>query len=209
MDILNPNLQWLLTEFLSDGPLAIISNLSRKTNRSIYFNQKSMNRIEKLLNSKIIEYLERYKELVLIMGPSSLQELDLSEYGMDDKGAKYLAEALKINTSLQELDFRINQIGEKGAKYLAEELKVNTSLQKLSLGDNEIGDEGAKYLAEALEVNSSLKYLNLGDNQIGDEGVKYLDEALKINTSLQLLSLDKDEGVKSWVEYFFKTKTFG
>ncbi len=66
MDVLNPNLQWLLTEFLSDGPLSIISNLSKITNRSIYFDEGSMNRINELLNLYTIDELEDYKELVLI-----------------------------------------------------------------------------------------------------------------------------------------------
>ena len=45
-----------------------------------------------------------------------------------------------------------NNIGDEGAKYVAEALKVNTSLTKIHLGGNNIGDEGAKYVAEASPI---------------------------------------------------------
>jgi hypothetical protein len=47
-----------------------------------------------------------------------------------------------------------NDIGDEGAKYVAEALKVNTSLTEITLYDNNIGDDGAKYVAEALKVNT-------------------------------------------------------
>ena len=54
------------------------------------------------------------------------------------------------------INLRWNSIGAEGAKYVAEALKVNTSLTEIDLGDNNIGAEGAKYVAEALKVNTSL-----------------------------------------------------
>jgi hypothetical protein len=59
-----------------------------------------------------------------------------------------------------------NNIGAEGAKYVAEALKVNTSLTEICLDDNEIGAEGAKYVAEALKVNTSLTEITLyNDNR--------------------------------------------
>ena len=49
-----------------------------------------------------------------------------------------------------------SSIGAEGAKYVAEALKVNTSLTEIHLFYNYIGAEGAKYVAEALKVNTSL-----------------------------------------------------
>ena len=77
-----------------------------------------------------------------------------------------------------------DDIGAEGAKYVAEALKVNTSLTEIRLYSNNIGAEGAKYVAEALKVNTSLTEINLAGNNIGDEGAKYVAEALKVNTSL-------------------------
>ncbi|RUP49916.1 hypothetical protein BC936DRAFT_140982 [Jimgerdemannia flammicorona] len=55
-----------------------------------------------------------------------------------------------------------NTISEKGARALAEALKMNTSLQTLNLSTNAIGGNGASALAEALKINTSLQDLDLG-----------------------------------------------
>ena len=102
------------------------------------------------------------------------------------EGAKYVAEALKVNTSLTKIDLRWNNIGDEGAKYVAEALKVNTSLTKINLFHNNIGAEGAKYVAEALKVNTSLTNIRLGWNNIGAEGKHSLREAWKHSDGLRL-----------------------
>jgi Ran GTPase-activating protein (RanGAP) involved in mRNA processing and transport len=56
---------------------------------------------------------------------------------------------------------RGNNIGPDGAKYVAEALKVNTSLTKIFLRGNNIGAEGAKYVAEALKMTTSLRKIEL------------------------------------------------
>ena len=65
-----------------------------------------------------------------------------------------------------------NNIGAEGAKYVAEALKVNTSLTEIHWGGNNIGAEGAKYVAEAWKVNTSLRKNNLYCNNMGAEGAK-------------------------------------
>ena len=82
------------------------------------------------------------------------------------------------------INLSCNKIGAEGAKYVAEALKVNTSLTKIYLAGNKIGDEGAKYVGEALKVNTSLTEIHLDGNNIGADGAKYVAEALKVNTSL-------------------------
>ena len=88
------------------------------------------------------------------------------------------------------INLRWNNIGAEGAKYVAEALKVNTSLTEIHLDGNNIGAEGAKYVAEALKVNTSLTKIHLGGNNIGAEGAKYVAEALKVNTSLTEITED-------------------
>ena len=55
---------------------------------------------------------------------------------------------------------------DKGARHLAEALKLNSGLTTLNLDcsgtGNMIGDEGAQHMAEALKMNSVLTTLNLG-----------------------------------------------
>ena len=93
------------------------------------------------------------------------------------KGAKHVAEALKVNTSLNQIYLFSNNIGDEGTKHVAEALKVNTSLKEMGLNCNTIGDDGAKQLAEALKVNNSLKEIALNWNNIGDEGKQLLRDA--------------------------------
>ena len=49
-----------------------------------------------------------------------------------------------------------NNIGAEGAKYVAEALKVNTSLTEINLYSNYIGAEGQQSLREAWEHNDGL-----------------------------------------------------
>ena len=58
-----------------------------------------------------------------------------------------------MNTSLTKIDLIDNNIGNKGAKAIAEALKVNTSLTQIDLFYNEIGDVGAKAIGEGLKVS--------------------------------------------------------
>jgi Ran GTPase-activating protein (RanGAP) involved in mRNA processing and transport len=52
-----------------------------------------------------------------------------------------------------------------GAKYLADALKINTSITMVDLWDNNIGDNGAKYLADALKTNKSITSIDLRTEQ--------------------------------------------
>jgi Ran GTPase-activating protein (RanGAP) involved in mRNA processing and transport len=54
-----------------------------------------------------------------------------------------------------------NTIGDQGAKYLADAIKINSTLQEIYLGDNSIEDEGAEYLSQAIKLNSTLQVLTL------------------------------------------------
>ncbi|CAK9032991.1 LRR and CARD domains-containing protein 3) (Nucleotide-binding oligomerization domain protein 3), partial [Durusdinium trenchii] len=96
-------------------------------------------------------------------------------------GAIALAEALKVNKTVEVLKFvNPNRIGPKGAKALAEALRVNTEARLParrfqspadifppphvfdinSLLENEIGNEGATALAKALPTNRSALKVN-------------------------------------------------
>eukprot|EP00943_MAST-04B_sp_MAST-4B-sp1_P008599 g8599.t1 len=110
----------------------------------------------------------------------SLNKINLSYYGTGVKGAKAVAEALKVNTSVTEIYLENNNVGVEGAKAIAEALKVSTSLTEIYLGRNNIGVEGGKEIVEALKVNTLLTRIDLSNNNIGDEGAKELAEALKV-----------------------------
>jgi hypothetical protein len=60
---------------------------------------------------------------------------------------------------LTEIHLDENEIGAEGAKYVAEALKVNTSLTEITLFYNNIGAEGQRSLREAWNNDGlALKY---------------------------------------------------
>ena len=67
------------------------------------------------------------------------------------EGAKYISEALTINSSLTHLDIACE----------LSEMKSECICSLTLFSANNIGDEGAKYISEALTINSSLTGLNL------------------------------------------------
>ena len=120
---------------------------------------------------------------------TALQQLDVSNNSIGDRGATVLAEMLKKNSTLQQLDVSRNSIHSGGATALAEMLKENRTLQQLDVSGNSIGDEGATTLAIMLKKNSTLQQLDVGSNSIGDRGATELAKMLKVNRMLQKLDV--------------------
>ena len=90
-------------------------------------------------------------------GNSKITELNITNSGLKDEGAKYLSDALKSdNCKLIELDIWGNKLKDDGAKYLSDALKSdNCKLIKLDIWRNELKNEGAKYLSDALRVTTA------------------------------------------------------
>ena len=82
------------------------------------------------------------------------------------KGAKYISEAIQVNTTLQKLNLSGHSISDDGAAAISDSLKINVSLQELNLQSNEISDVGAKKMAEAIQVTTTLQKLDLHGNRI-------------------------------------------
>ena len=141
MELLN---RFTLNDFLDrfpvpDGVVSILSTNSQLVNNLVYYDEKSLNKISKMLNKKNVNNIQDFLRITQLQGPSTLQELWLSG----------------------------NQIGDEEA--IGKGLQINTSLQILSLGGNIIGDEGAKAIGKPLQTSTSLQELYLRDNQIGND----------------------------------------
>ena len=95
-------------------------------------------------------------------------------------------------------------IGGKGARYISEALKINSTLKKLDLAENSLYDKGASFIAQALKENKGLNELSLsnitkwfisqkltiiGGNDIKVQGLLKISEALKVNATLESLNL--------------------
>lgn len=121
----------------------------------------------------------------LLKGNSSLCVLKLCHCMIDDKVAKAIAEALKLNRTLTNLDIAINKIGVEGGIHLAAALKENTTLTDLNIWYNwQLGSEGCSQIADALKINNSLKHLNISCCGMGIAGAQHFAEALAVNNTL-------------------------
>jgi hypothetical protein len=100
---------------------------------------------------------------------------------IQSRGAKYLGDALKMNSGLQGICLPFNRIGDAGAKSIADAFSVNSSLQMIYMGDNEIGDDGAKCIVSALKknTNSAMQAIGLTGNDIGKENLELLEFELQ------------------------------
>jgi proline dehydrogenase len=70
-------------------------------------------------------------------------------------------------SNLQKICLNRNNIGDEGAKYLADAIKLNSMLLKVDLWNNNIGDEGVKYLEDAIKLNSMIEEIGIGGNNVG------------------------------------------
>jgi Ran GTPase-activating protein (RanGAP) involved in mRNA processing and transport len=124
---------------------------------------------------------------------TALQQLDLDDCKLGDRGISLLAKALAIrNASILELNLQGNKITSVGVRALVDDnVEAVKTLTKLSLLYNPIRSEGVTILAGALGRNAmpSLKRLYLCVCHIDDDGFVVLVSALEQKTSLQILNV--------------------
>ena len=146
---------------------------------------------------------------------TSVKTLKLSGNTLHNEGVMALAEVLGAvnNTTLEHVNLNYCGINPRGAKHLAQALRVNNSVKTLKLIGNRLGNNGANALAEMLgeygsmssrTVNSTLEHIDLSKCRIGTEGARQLALALCVNTSVKTLKLignyPYDEGAKALAE---------
>lgn len=108
---------------------------------------------------------------------------------LGDEGARCLARSMN-QCKLIVLGLSENGLTDVGAGYLANMLKTNHHLTVLGLEDNDIGDAGVAQLAKGLEENSRLVRLLLARNKrITDSSLQALIDLLNNNQSLQRIDL--------------------
>jgi TPR repeat protein len=150
-----------------DGALVKVKELTLSTHQVT----GSIKDVLKLHEDGKISHDEAVTELsrVLARAPAGFEELDLSNCGIGDAGARAIAGVL-AQSSLTYLNIGENSIGDIGARAIAAVLdNVQCSLKNLRLSINCIGDAGAEAIAGVL-AQSSLTTLTLSNNPIGDAG---------------------------------------
>lgn len=121
---------------------------------------------------------------------TTLEQLSLWDNQVGDIGVIVLSDALRNNSSaLKRLDLSQNGITDEGAEYLAQMLKINKILIYLTLSNNEISNQGLQSLASALQNdNNTLQRLSLTGNRLVDDScVDSLINMFKKNQSLERL----------------------
>lgn len=68
-----------------------------------------------------------------------VEELDLSNTGLDDDGVMEICEGIKENHSLKKLNLSSNHFGEAATRYLSEAMQINRSIQELDMSRNALG----------------------------------------------------------------------
>ena len=152
----------------------------------------------------LTEMLQRNKTL------KTLRLHSVTEDGVSDTAAFFIAEGLKMNTALKTLDLRYCSIHSSGAEDLSRAVVLNVVMEELNIGYNAIGDEGVAHLSEALKQNKTLKVLNVSSCKMTDNGVASLADALLINNTLKELHIDSnwfgDKGIALLSKYIKQNK---
>lgn len=102
---------------------------------------------------------------------TSVTKLSLKNNDMHDKAILGIAELLSCNTPITYLDLTCNFVRHE-AKYIAEAITMNTTLETLILDNCQIEDEGAIALLDACKSSPSIKVFSASNNNVLSKDVR-------------------------------------
>ncbi|XP_062394323.1 protein NLRC5-like [Sardina pilchardus] len=107
---------------------------------------------------------------------SKLQTLRLCKCGISDDGYVCLALALMLNpTCVKELDMSNNNPGESAQKLLSDTLEdPHCKVEALQLNQCHLSKASCVMIASVLQRTTTLRELDMSDNKLGDEGLQEL-----------------------------------
>ena len=123
-------------------------------------------------------------------GGVACNRISLISCGIDDEGAKILADGIK-NSHLKVLELNLNHISDDGALALAKCIKAiesGSNLHTLNLSCNDIGDKGALDLAHATKAVKDFN-LMIWNNRITKQGI---EDMLKMKPDIRISTLELD-----------------
>ena len=136
---------------------------------------------------------------------ATLQELIMSCNTISNKGAKKIAELIKINTTLKTLDISYCNIPDEGAIAISDAYKYSETLQELKLSwkndtitistvelfyklsYKSIDDTDAVIISNILYKNTNTKIVDISYNNISDDGALAICNCLRNNSTLEEL----------------------
>ncbi|CAF0889784.1 unnamed protein product [Didymodactylos carnosus] len=159
------------------------------------FNNASIDSSDK---SGIQIYEETCKRLNVVSCSRIIQSLttsslNLSNYGLGNRGCQALAVALIRNTTITSLNLAGNNIGSKGMSYLYQILTENTFIEDYDLSYNNLGTKGIRKLASSMLECVHLKSLNIAGNGLHASDIIILLDELEDHPNLKNLNLSQND----------------
>lgn len=105
--------------------------------------------------------------------------------GNGNTNARILNYILKNNTSIEELNLSNTGLDDDGIGEICDALSINKSITKLNISRNYFSALGAERLRKLLAENKTLKFLDLQNNALGFQSIQGLTcycDKLQINT---------------------------
>ena len=118
-----------------------------------------------------------------------IQELDITDYDLQLKGAIMVFKALQGISTLNKLSINKNNITEKASSDVAALISCNTQLQELDISDNLLQSTGVITILKALEGISTLTKLFISKNYITENAASDVATLISCNTQLQELDI--------------------
>ena len=137
-----------------------------------------------LLNEGVIKIAK-----ALIQKKINLQELNLSNNGIDSKAADDIAAVLACSPNLRSLNLNVNKLQAEGAIKISKSLKQALCLSIFNMKENDISSEAASGIAEALSDKFGLHQIDLGKNNLQTEGALEIIKSLQNVSFLRVLNM--------------------
>eukprot|EP01039_Chlorochromonas_danica_P006851 gene6851-7572_t len=94
--------------------------------------------------------------------------------GNGNSNARVLSHVLERNKWIEELDLSNNGLNDDGIREISAGLAKNDSIKQVSLARNHFGEIGATYLSQALQFNNTIKKIDLSRNALGFRSISML-----------------------------------
>ena len=107
------------------------------------------------------------------------------------ESVKVLCIALATNSRVEVLDLSNNGIGDIGAQFLADYIIQTTSLKTLRLNNVSISDRGAAFIIDALRANEVTSRVEMSQNALTDLTGQNFLSLLLTNTAVTSVALDR------------------
>ncbi|XP_028263532.1 protein NLRC5 isoform X2 [Parambassis ranga] len=127
--------------------------------------------------------------LAAMEGLTQIEEIELNNWGMADRGTEELTRILPVWKELRKISLSKNLISDQSGEKLLEALGSCSQLEELHLCSNHLGDLTAARIALVLPSLTHLKVLDLSENHIGNKGSVSLSNAIMCMKNLNKIHL--------------------